>query len=211
MKNFKTAVFGIICAVLMLSLGGCKWGKDDDSKKPTPATGYEITSYVEGKAVRNVTAENYTANANSVDYHLAKKDKDGSDTGSFQGTWVVKHNSWKPVKGDGRYQATLYSGKVAIGTWTVHNFSTDTQSVLLFPADGSEVLRVSGTVVITEVKAGRSDAATARVTASSGDNVVYSKDVSWTKVLGFHLEAQPSDGSGYVYIWGNFKSEKLTK
>ncbi len=44
MKNFKTAVFGIICAVLMLSLGGCKWGKDDDSKKPTPATGYEITS-----------------------------------------------------------------------------------------------------------------------------------------------------------------------
>ncbi len=208
--KFKTALLSLLCCALMLTVGGCRWGHDDgDNSKP--ATGFEVTSYVDGKVAQKATADSYTTSGDGVDFHLATKDKTGSDKGHFQGTWVVKHNAWKPAVSDKLYSATLYSGKTAVATWTVHGFSTDAETVLLFPADGSEVLRVSGTVVVTELKAGSSDVATARVTVQSGDDLVYSKDFAWCKVLGFHLEGQPADGSGYVYIWGKYKTENLKK
>lgn len=207
--KFKTAIFGLLAAVLCFSLSGCKWGKDDD-KKPAPAgTGYELSVYQDGKLSQKVEADQYTTDGDQVSYHLKSVDRSGKDTGTVNGTWVVKHNSWKPVASDKRYTATLYSGKTAVGSWGVHTFTTDSRSTLLFPADGSEVLRVCGNLVVQESKSGAAGRAVARVTVYSGDQKVYTVELSSYQVIGQHLEGTPADGSGYTLIWGNYKVEEL--
>ena len=207
--KFKTAIFGLVAA-LCVTLGGCKWGNDDD-KKPTPpaATGYELSVYQDGKLSQKVQADQYSTDGDAVSYHLKSRDSAGKDSGQVSGTWVVKHNSWKPVPSDKRYTATLYSGKTAVGSWGVHTFTTDARSALLFPADGSEVLRACGNLVVQETKGGAAGKAVARVTVYDGDQKVYTVELSSYQVIGQHVEGIPADGSGYTLIWGNYKVEEL--
>lgn len=208
--KFKTAILGICAMMLCFTLGGCKWwGNDDDTKKPA-ATGYEITVYQDGKAAQKVDAVSYAAENDTVSYVQSAKDRDGKNlTGSANGTWSVKHNAWKATASDKRYQATLYSGKVAVGSWTVRSFSTDSQSVLLYPSDGTEVMRVCGNVVIRELKSGEKAPATSRVSVSTGNDQVVTLELSSYQVIGKHLQGTAADGSGDVFIWGNFKVENL--
>ncbi|MBX9690227.1 MAG: hypothetical protein K2X27_26175, partial [Candidatus Obscuribacterales bacterium] len=193
--KFKSAFFGIFAAALALTLGGCNW----DDPKPAPSTpdasGYEITVLNDSKVV--VDADSYTyTDPDKVDYHLTKKDASGNESGSATGTWTVKHRAWKSQATEKRYEATLYNGKEAVGSWQVRTFQEDGHSVLLFPADGGEVMRVSGTIVVKELKAVTVAPATGRVTLSNGAKV----ELSNYSVIGSHLEGQAADGSGYVFI-----------
>ena len=206
--KLKSVIFGFCAALLCLGLSGCKWGNDDDKKtEPGPApSGYEITVYNDGVA-KKAEADSYTADDDVLSYHLKTKDSTGNDNGKAQGAWVVKHNAWKAAASEKRYQVTLYNGKKAVGTWTVRSFSTDSRSVLLFPSDGSEVLRVSGDVVITALAGGSKAEATSVVTVYNGESPVYKVPVSSYIVIGHYLQGEAADGSGAVFIWGNYKVE----
>jgi hypothetical protein len=72
-------------------------------------------------------------------------------------------------------------------------------------------VRVCGNVVVKELKSGTSGAATSRVTLSNGNDAVFKVDVSSYLQAGAHLQGQPADGSGSVFIWGNYKVETLKK
>lgn len=206
--NLKTAFFGLLAAALCFTLSGCKW--EDDNKTPAPApSGYEITVYNEGVA-QKVDAESYSVEGDVISYQKKLKDNAGSESGSAKGAWVVKHNAWKSAPSEKRYNVTLYNGGKAVGSWAVRSFvSTDSQSVFLFPADGSEVLRVSGEVVVRSLKSGSVATAKSRVTVYNGDSVVYKAELSSHAVFGQHLEAEAADGSGTVFIWGRYKVENL--
>ena len=211
MDQIKKVLLGLLGAVLvvtMLSMSGCNpWGgNDDDTKnppKPAPiATGYEITVY-NGATASKVEAESYTLDSDAISYQL-KGDKT-SPAQTAKGAWVVKHRSWKAAAGEQRYEVTLFSGGKAVGSWKVHGFSTDSQSVLLIPADGSEVLRVCGDVVVKTIKPGKAEKATSKVTVYNGDSAVYQLELASSIVVGKHLQGEAADGSGTVWIWGNYK------
>lgn len=206
--NLKRVMSVLVAAVLCVSLGGCNWWGKDDTKKTTPqaAAGYEITVYQNGVAQPTVTADSYSADSDAITYQVKGKDKSTPpQAGNARGTWMVKHKSWKPVPQEKRFEVTLYSGNKVVGTWQVHNFSTDSQSVLLFPADGSEVIRVCGNVVVRSLKAGKVEKGTSKVTVYEGDTAVYQLELSSSIPVGKHLQGEAADGSGSVWIWGNYK------
>lgn len=208
--NLNRVMSALVAAVLCVTLSGCDWWGKDDTKKnpPKAATGYEITVYQDGVAQPTVTADSYSAAADSdsITYQVKGKEKGApAQTGNAHGTWVVKHKSWKPVASEKRYEVTLYSGSKVVGTWQVRNFSTDSQSVLLFPADGSEVIRVCGNVVVRSLKGGKVEKGTSKVTLYEGDTAVYQLELSSSIPVGKHLQGEAADGSGSVWIWGNYK------
>lgn len=216
MNLMKKVFSGFVAALLCVSLSGCNWWGEDD--KPTPpaptpaASGYEITVFDNGNAQPTVTAESYSADSDALSYQVKAKDKNSpNQTGSAKGTWVVKHKSWKAAAQEKRYQVTLYSGSKAVGTWTVHGFSTDSQSVLLFPSEGGEVLRVCGNVVVKSLKSGTAAKATSKVSLYNGDSVVYELELGSSLPVGKHLEGLPADGSGRVWIWGNYKEVNFVR
>lgn len=217
MNLIKKAFLGFFAAALCVTMVGCNpWGNDDDKttpKNPTPvATGYEITVYQDGAVASKADAESYTLDNDAIDFQLKAKDKaTPPQTGKAKGTWVVKHRSWKSSTTEQRYEVTLYSGTKAVGTWKVHGFTTDAQSVLLFPADGSEVLRVCGNVVVKTLKGGKAGTASNRVTVYNGDSVVYKLDLRSYLEVGRHVQGDAADGSGTVWIWGNYKLENLVR
>lgn len=204
--NLKTAISGLMVALFCVCLAGCNWwGNDDDKNKPTPApaSGYEVTVYSNGQS-QTVTAESYSVDGVKLSYKL----KDGASS-EANGTWLVKHNAWKSAASEKRYQATLYDGKTAVGSWGVRTFSTDQPSVLLFPADGSEVLRACGNLVIKTLEGSKSAPATARISLSGGDGASFSVEVSSYTQIGEHVQAEAADGSGTYFIWGKVKVESL--
>lgn len=207
--KLKSLIAGFLVAALCFSLGGCKWWGSDDEKKNDGGTGYEVTVYEDGKAAQKFDADSYSTKDDAIEFHLKSKDKAGNETRHAQGTWVVKHREWKPAASEKRYQVSLYNGKEVVGNWAVRGFSTDSKSVLLFPADGSEVVRACGTIVVKELKGGESGKAAARVTVTGSGGDLVTLELSHYRVIGHHLEGQPADGSGYIFIWGKVKVEEL--
>lgn len=211
--NLRNLFLGMLACVLCFSLSGCKWTDDDDTGKTTPqASGYEITVYHDGVADPVVEAESYKVSDDKLEFELKVKDKSkGSQTAHASGTWVVKHRAWKAAASTKRYQVTLYSGDKVVGRWDAHGISTDSRSILVFPADGSEVLRVCGNVVVRGVSGGTKEAAKSRVALYDGEKSVYQIELSSYLEIGEHLQGEAADGSGTVFIWGNYKVENLTR
>lgn len=195
-----------LMAVGLLAMAGCGGGGDDSST----GTGYEITSFDNGKATGTWNTDTYAVEGDSISFHPQGKPAD--ETVTARGTWVVKHRSWKSAKSLVKYKATLYSGNQAVGTWELRDFSTGERSVLLYPANGGEVLRVCGNLVIQETVNGTAGDANHRVTVKDAAGAtVYTKDLTWYNKIGNYVQAQPADGSGMIYIWGNFKIEEIVK
>lgn len=224
--NLRTILIGLLAVVLVgvLSLKGCNGPTPAPAPTPTPApapapapvpvgTGYVVSTFADGKLVQKVEASEYSANpdSTSLDYKLKSPDSAGTAAGHYDGTWVIQHNSWTSAPSTQRYNVTLYSGDKVVGTWKVHEFSTDSRSVLLYPGDGGYVLRVSGTVVIETIAGNAGGDPAEHVTVTEGDKVVYSKDLAWSRQIKYYLQGQPANGAGMIYIWGNAKVEPLKK
>lgn len=175
------------------------------------SNGYEITVWKDGKVERVVNADSYSAKGDTIAYHLAKPDAEGKTTGQASGTWVVKHHDWKPEAAEQKFKATLFSGDQVVGTWYIREFVTGERSVILFPADGSEALRVCGNLVIEELASQSAGEATQRVTLTSGGKSVYTRELIGTTIVGHYVTGHPADGSGAVYIWGDYKIEEVKK
>lgn len=201
--SLRTIALFSLMSVSALLLGGCGGGGGDGSS----GTGYEITTWDNGKSTGTASADTYAVEGDSINYHVQGKPAD--ENGSARGTWVVKHRGWKSAKSTQKYKATLYSGNQVVGTWLVRDFSTGDRSVLLYPADGSEVLRVCGNLVVQEINNGTAGDANHRVSVTDGTNTVYTKELSWYNRIGNYVQGQPADGSGMIYIWGNVKLEDL--
>lgn len=173
--------------------------------------GYEVTDWNDGKVERVVDADSYSARGDTISYHLRKPDAAGNSDGQATGTWVVKHRDWKPQPAEQKFKATLYSGDQVVGTWYIREFVTGEQSVVLFLSDGSEVLRVCGNLVIEELASQTSGPAQQRVTLTSGGKPVYTRELIGVNVVGHYVTGQPADGSGVIYIWGDYKVEEIKK
>ncbi|MBX9571108.1 MAG: hypothetical protein K2X77_19585 [Candidatus Obscuribacterales bacterium] len=224
-QNLKTILLSLLAVVVvgLLFLKGCDGPTPNPTPNPNPSptepapkpagTGLGITTYADGKQVAKFDAKEYTSNPDStaMDYTLNAPDANGSQSGHAEGAWVVEHRSWAPSGLTPRYRATLYSGNTAVGTWKVNNFSTDTRTVLLYPGDGTPVLRVSGTVVIETIAGTTGGAPTEQVTVTDGGKVVFTKDMAWTTRIKHYLQGQPANGAGVVYIWGDVTVESLKK
>lgn len=203
--KFQKAFAAILALVFCVSLAGCNWwGNDDDKKTPEPTpTGYEVSLYKDGK-VESVQAESYRVEGTQLSYQV----KDAAEA-QADAPWAVKHNAWKSQASEKRYQATLYDGKTPLASWSVRTFTTDAPSVLLFPADGSQVLRVAGNLVIKSLSAGSAKSASARINLLGQDGTVFSVEVSSYTVIGDHVQAEAADGSGSLFIWGKVQVESL--
>ena len=223
-QNLKTVLFSLLAVVVvgLLFLKGCDGPTPAPTPTPTPAptpapvptgTGYGITTYADGKVVAKLDAKEVKTddNATTLDYVLTSPDANGAQAGHVEGAWVVEHRSWAPAGLTAKYRVTLYSGNTAVGTWKVNGFSTDTRTVLLYPGDGTPVLRVSGTVVVETITGTTGGDPAERVTVTDGGKVVFTKDMAWTVKIKHYLQGQPANGAGAVYIWGDVNVESIKK
>lgn len=210
MNRRVIVVLSVVAVLAAAAVGIYIFGGFGNHDNHAP-NGYEITVWQDGAIAETVESDSYNTTGDTIDYHRQKPDANGKTSGQAKGTWVVKHKDWKPEPGDQKYKATLYSGTKVVGTWYVREFVTGERSVVLFLADGSEVLRVCGNLVIEELDARSPEDKTHSVTLSSGGQPVYTRELSWVNVVGYYVTGQPADGSGVIFIWGDYKVEEIKK